>query len=212
MIIGLYRPGDSFAHRAPASVKLAALAIVSTALFFVTHPIALAAAALGALALYPLAAIPLRVAFDQVRPALWIIGAILAFQVLVGEARLGVEMALRFAAVILFAAWVSLTTKVSAMIAVVEAMMAPFGRFGIPVERVSLAIGLAIRFLPIIADVVREADEARHARGRDRSLRALAVPSLIRTLKAADQMAEAIDARSYDTGEPPAPYGQTNAT
>jgi biotin transport system permease protein len=206
MIIGLYRPGDSLAHRAPSFRLAGALAIVSTALFFVAHPLALASSAIGGLALFPAAGIPPRVAFDQVRPALWIIGAILAFQVLVSEAWLGIEMALRFTALILFAAWVSLTTKVSAMIAVIEAM------FGVPVERVSLAIGLAIRFLPIIADVVREADEARRARGRDRSLRALAVPSLIRTLKAADRMAEAIDARSFEADEAPAPQGQINQT
>jgi biotin transport system permease protein len=202
MILGVYRPGDSFAHRLPAGVKLIALAVVSTALFFVGHPIVLGLAVMASLALYGACGLAPRVAWDQLRPAVWIVGAIFVFQVAMGEALLGLEMALRFTALILLAAWVSLTTKVSAMMATIEAALQPLARFGVPVERVSLALGLAIRFLPVIADVVREADEARRARGRDRSLRALAVPSLIRTLKAADQMAEAIDARSYD---PPSP-------
>ena len=62
--------------------------------------------------------------------------------------------------------------------------------------KVGLAISLAIRFIPAVAAIVEEVREAQRARGQDRSMIALAVPVIIRLLKMADEIAEAIDASS----------------
>jgi biotin transport system permease protein len=67
---------------------------------------------------------------------------------------------------------------------------------GVDPTRVGLAFGLAVRFVPVLASVAADIREAQAARGLDRSVFALAVPLTLRTLRMADEIAEAIDARS----------------
>ncbi len=50
--------------------------------------------------------------------------------------------------------------------------------------------------MPVLASVAADIREAQAARGLDRSVFALAVPLTLRTLRMADEIAEAIDARS----------------
>ena len=64
---------------------------------------------------------------------------------------------------------------------------------GLPV---SLALSLTLRFIPVLAQVVQDVQEAQRARGLERNLVALAAPVIVRTLKMADDVADAIDARS----------------
>ena len=57
---------------------------------------------------------------------------------------------------------------------------------------------MVLRFIPVIAQVAHEIRDAQRARGLDRSIVAMVVPLIIRTLKMADDVADAIDARSFD--------------
>ena len=69
---------------------------------------------------------------------------------------------------------------------------------GVNPAKVSLAISLALRFIPVLAAVTSEVREAQRARGLDANILAIAVPVVVRTLKMADDIAAAIEARSYD--------------
>ncbi len=57
---------------------------------------------------------------------------------------------------------------------------------------------MVLRFIPVIATVASEIRDAQRARGLDRSILAMIVPLIIRTLKMADDVADAIEARSFD--------------
>ena len=148
------------------------------------------------LALYRIAAIPVKVAFTQIRPALWILAILFVAQIFLKDAATGLLLVLRFAALILAASLVTLTTRTADLVAVIEKTLSPLGRLGVDVEKIGLAISLAIRFIPAIGAIVEEVREAQWARGQDRNILALAVPVLVRLLKSADTIAEAIDARS----------------
>ena len=93
---------------------------------------------------------------------------------------------------------ITLTTKTSDMLASLERALHPLKPLGVNPEKVSLAISMVLRFIPVIATVASEIRDAQRARGLDRSILAMIVPLIIRTLKMADDVADAIEARSFD--------------
>jgi ABC-type amino acid transport system permease subunit len=54
------------------------------------------------------------------------------------------------------------------------------------------------RSIPLLVGIVREVSEARKARGAGFSLRALAAPAVVRALRSADAMGDALIARGVD--------------
>ena len=150
------------------------------------------------MALYAVARIPWRRLLGQIRPLAWLFAVFFLVQWALAGWQEGVTVVLRFAALVLLASLVTLTTPTSAMIAAVERVLAPLARVGVKPAKVSMALSLALRFLPVIAAIVAEVRDAQRARGLDRSMIALAVPVIVRTLKTADSVAEALDARGWD--------------
>ncbi|ALN73685.1 energy-coupling factor transporter transmembrane protein EcfT [Aureimonas sp. AU20] len=196
MIGSLYRPGASPLHRASPGGKLAALALCGTLVVLVGDPLLMVALFCLSLALFRAADFSLVTALRQMRPALPVLAVLFLFQLWAVDVSAAALVVLRLGTLLLLAALVTLTTRVSDMTETLERALGPFRRFGIDPERVGLAISLAIRFLPALGSVLAEVREAQRARGLDRSMLALLVPLLLRTLKMADEVAEAIDARS----------------
>jgi biotin transport system permease protein len=201
--LALYVPRASVVHRTPAGVKLLALAGLG-ALLFAVPTLPVAAAALGAVLLVAslVARLPVAVLARQVRAvAVWI-GAIVVVQALVTDVATAVETALRLLALVLAAAVVTATTKVTAMVAVVERLCAPLRHVGVRPARVGLALAMALRFIPLVAERADRVREAQAARGGSvRGLRGVArlvVPLLVQVLQLAHTVSEALDARGAD--------------
>ena len=74
-------------------------------------------------------------------------------------------------------------------------MLQPLSRWIDP-ARVTLALALCLRFIPEIWRNYEEIREAQAARGLGHHPLALLVPLIVRTLKRAEEVAQAIDARS----------------
>jgi biotin transport system permease protein len=106
---------------------------------------------------------------------------------------------LRLFTVCLFAYAVSLSTRFAEMLDLFSTVLAPLGRLGLDPGRISLALALTVRFIPQIRDDYLQVREAQYARGLQHRPVATVVPLIIRTLQSADQIAEAIDARCYDS-------------
>lgn len=196
MMRGLYRPGAGPLHRLPAGAKLLMLAVAGTLIVLVRDPFAMGAVLLAAVMLFPFAGLGVREAYGQLRPALAILALLFLAQVWLADLAAAALIVLRLAALLLLASLLTLTTRVSDLIATLERILSPLRPLGVDPERVSLAISLAIRFVPALGSVLSEIREAQRARGLDRHPLALLVPLLVRTLKMADEVAEAIDARS----------------
>lgn len=193
----LYRPGASFLHRMPAGSKVLLLAVAGT-LIFLADALAVVLAFLAAAAvLYPAAGIPLRSAWAQIRPALWFLAAILLAQGLINGWEAGVFVVARFAGLLLLAGLLTLTTRVSDMVEGMERGLSVLKYAGINPAKASLAVSLALRFIPVLAAVTAEVREAQKARGLNRSVLAVAMPVVIRTLRMSDEIADAIEARGY---------------
>jgi len=201
-MIGLYRPGTSLVHRAPALLKLAVLAVLMVLVGVVADPVLLAGEFALVLALYALAGIPPLAAWPQIGPILWILVFAVPVQVLVaggsvaGWTTAGL-MAGRLLVAVALAALFTLSTTVTAVLEAFQIMLRPFRRW-VDADRVGLLVALTIRCIPLVAEIVREVLEARRARGAQASVVALAVPVVVRSLYAADAIGEALAARGLD--------------
>lgn len=196
MIAGMYHPGHSVVHGLPAAGKVLAVVLGGTLLFGTADVRVIGLALAGVAALHGVARIPWRVAAAQVRPVVIVLLILGAAQWLTVGGAAAVVVCLRLLALILLAALATLTTRVSDMVLAVEGALRPLERVGVPTAKISLAISMALRFIPLLTRVVGEVREAQQARGLERNMLALTIPVLVRALHTADQMAEAIDARS----------------
>ncbi|GAA1056833.1 ABC transporter permease [Agromyces luteolus] len=196
-MIGVYHPGSSVIHRMPALAKLALLAATVTATALVGSLPALGIVAAATLGLFSLARIPVRVAWRQVSPILWVLAFAVPVQWIFAGWEAAATMGVRLVLAVALAAVYTLTTPVMATLDAMQVLLRPFARWIDP-DRVGLALALAIRCVPLLADLVREVLEARKARGAEGSLTALAVPVIVRTLRTADHLGEALMARGVD--------------
>jgi biotin transport system permease protein len=201
MSLGLFIPGRSPLHRLSARVKVLGLAIAGVGLFLLSNGVILGVLLLGAMGLLAIARIPASVVWQQVRPLLPVLVGILLVHGLFTSWYTGMVIVLRFAVLILLALAVSLTTRVAEMMAVVEGALRPLARVGVNPAQVSMMVAIAIRFIPVLLDQARQIQDAQRARGLERHWMAFLVPLLIRTLRLADELSEALTARGYEGEE-----------
>jgi biotin transport system permease protein len=191
----LYSSHATWMHALPAWCKLAALSACGTLLVLVDSPLLLAAAC--ALVLLLFASLG-QVAWRRVRMlgGIAVAGAlIVAFHAFLGSLPLGVASALRLASAAVLALMLTLTTRFEDLLALLEALMRPLQRFGVPTERIALGIGLMLRFAENFYVQWQRLDDAHRARsGQGGGLRLLA-PLTIRTLQTAERVADALAAR-----------------
>lgn len=198
-MIGLYRPGNSVLHRLPAGVKLVLLLIsILAATLFARSPAAVGILVVVVAALYAVARIPVKLALAQLRPVLWMVLIIAVFQVIITSPTRAIVVCGVLLISVALAALVTLTTRVTDMLDTVTRALGPLRRFGVDPERIGLMLALAIRCIPILATIVHEVSEARKARGLQWSMTALATPVLVRALRTADALGDALVARGVD--------------
>ena len=208
MTLALYVPRAGVVHRLPAGAKLLSLAVLAVVLFVLPTPTAAGAALLGTLTVGLLVArLPVAVLTRQARAVLWWMLALLVVHALTTDLTTGVTTVLRLLTLVLAAAVVTATTRVSAMVAVVERVCAPLRLVGVRPERVGLVITMALRFIPVLierADRIRAAQAARGGSPRGmRALRTTVAPLLVQVLQMAHDVSEALDARGADDVPPP---------
>ncbi|WP_400999279.1 energy-coupling factor transporter transmembrane component T family protein [Agromyces sp. GXQ0307] len=196
-MIGVFHPGASVLHRMPALAKLGLLAVAVTATALIASLPVLGAVAAATMGLFALARIPVRVAWRQVSPILWVLAFAVPVQWIFAGWEAAATMGVRLVLAVALAAVYTLTTPVTATLDAMQVLLRPLARWIDP-DRVGLALALAIRCVPLLADLVREVLDARTARGAEGSLTALAVPVIVRTLRTADHLGEALMARGVD--------------
>jgi len=196
MIGSLYLPGNTWLHRLPAGLKLAVLAVGSTALMWVHSPsLLLVACALVCLSVR-WAGASLQQVWQQLRPLVWLLFVLGGLSVWSQGLWQALEMILRLLTLVLAALVVSMTTPLTQMMQVVALLLKPFQRLGwVDADKVALGFGLTMRLIPELGVQWQEIREAQLARGLMPSPLTMGVPMLLRTLRRADEIAEAIDAR-----------------
>jgi biotin transport system permease protein len=196
--IGLYLPGTSVLHRSPAGAKLLALVLAGAASVFLDDVwqvvVALGVVTVG----YGVAGIPLRTAVAQLRPLVWVAGVAAVFHVLVNGWERAVVVLGVIALLVLLAALVTLTTRTTDLVDALVAACRPLRRLGVDPERVGLLLALGIRCVPVVVGLAEQVREAQRARGLGASPRAFVVPLIVRSLRHADALGEALVARGVE--------------
>jgi biotin transport system permease protein len=182
--------------RLPAGLKLAALAFAGTVSFFIADWRLLALALLACLGLAALTGRPWPTVLAPWRLGTPVLVLVALAQGLGGDWLGGFATAVRLATLLLLAGLVTLTTRQSDMVDAIAAALRPLRHFGLKPDALALALSLALRLLPLIAEEAALVRDAQRARGLDRHPVALFVPLIVRVLKMGDDLAEAIDARS----------------
>lgn len=196
--LGLYRPGTSPLHRAPGGLKLLLLLLAGVGVVLLHRPWPVLAALVAVVLCYAVAGLSPRVALAQLRPLVWV-GAVTAlFQLVVAGWERAVVVVGVLAVLVLLAALVTLTTRTTELVDAVVAGCRPLRPLGVDAERVGLVLALGVRCVPVVVALAGEVRDAQRARGLAASPRAFAVPLIVRSLRHADALGDALAARGVD--------------
>ncbi|CDN52924.1 ABC-type cobalt transport system, permease component CbiQ [Neorhizobium galegae bv. officinalis bv. officinalis str. HAMBI 1141] len=192
----LYVEGDTFLHRLSPRAKLLGLAALSLVFFLVRSPAILSVAALLGGIVYSSLRLGWRQSWLRLRPVLLTIAVVALFTLVFNGRHDTLVVVTRLTALALFAAAVTATTSTGDFIDEITRLAMPLERLGlVRAADIGLSIGLVIRFVPEILSRYQAIRDAHRARGLKVRPLTLAVPLIILTLKNADEIAAAIDAR-----------------
>ncbi|ASY67972.1 MAG: energy-coupling factor transporter transmembrane protein EcfT [Sinorhizobium fredii] len=198
MLTSLYVEGQSWFHRVPVRLKLIALLVLSVALFTTNAPLLLLPVFLLCGVLYLSLGMTARQAISRVGFVLFTILVLAAVNLFLVPFPDVAALVLRLTALVLFAAAVTATTTIGAFMDEITILLKPLERLGLlRAADVSLALGLVLRFVPDIFARYQAISEAHRARGLPIRPLTIIGPLIILTLKDADTIAAAIDARGF---------------
>ncbi|MFP4394227.1 MAG: energy-coupling factor transporter transmembrane component T family protein [Anaerolineales bacterium] len=127
----------------------------------------------------------------------------------------GIEQAallvLRFVALVLTISLLSFCTATTEIVSGLSALLAPLARLGLPVHDFILMVQVTLRFLPLLAREAERIAKSQAARGADwgtgrggllrrtRQALPLLIPLFLTSLRRAENLAVAMEARGYGT-------------
>jgi len=198
VLTSTYRPGNSLLHRSGAGVKLLGLLLFSTALMLWRSPVTVLVGLVVVVLLYGVAGFGVGTLVSQVWPLRWFVLFLVPFQWWTAGWQIAVSVVGTLVVAVAGAALISLTTRVTDLLDVIARVLGPARAIGVDPERVALLLALTIRAVPVISATFDEARDARRARGLERSTRALVTPIVVRTIRHADRVGDALAARGVD--------------
>jgi biotin transport system permease protein len=191
----LYSDHPTWLHGVPAGVKLAFLALLGTGVFL-THELSVL---LGNAACCVMIFASLGKATARAKPLL--IGLVVAsvliglFHLYMEQAMVGAVSVLRLLSTTLMGIALTLTTRYTDLLGVLEWLLAPTRLVGVQPERLSLQVALMLRFTENFFIVWRRLDDAHRLRtGKAGGFKILA-PLTIHMLIAARRVADTLHVR-----------------
>jgi len=195
-MLSLALPGTSWAHRLPVGLKFGALAAAMLGLTWLTAPLPLAAALVATAGLYlGLGRRAVAEGARALRPVLWIVAFIAAWQLWEGAPMLGLVLGLRICTMVALANFVTLVTPLPDLIALIERLAHPLARFGLSPRLPALAVALVLRFIPVLRGRMELLALSWRARSRHRPGPRLIAPLVLSLLDDSDHLADALRAR-----------------
>ncbi|SDC50562.1 energy-coupling factor transporter transmembrane component T family protein [Shouchella lonarensis] len=228
MLLGRYIPGDSFVHTLDARVKLLSAFLFSLALFAINGALAFIVATIAVALGWHLSGVSWRIlmkTFKLLGIFLFIFFMMQVVFVRTGEELVtifsfplykegvfgGLRVVWRTLLLFIAATLLTVTTLPLQLTSAFERLCMPLKKARVPVSELALVMSVAIRFLPTLAEELEKMVRAQTARGvviRDQPLRRrvrtisfLLVPLMVRSLKRAEELAQAMEARGYVPGK-----------
>ena len=224
MSFGIYREGNSLAHRLDPRARIVFVLLYIVAAFLVQSVPGLAVAALVAVGVLAASGTGPRGAAAALRPFAWLMLFVLVFDVLfvnegqvlaqagpvcisAGGILFAVKAVVRFACVLLGTSTLMTTTSPTALADGAALLLAPLRKLGVNTNNAVMALGMTLRFIPVVSEEmarVREAQELRCANftgGVVAKLKAyvpVIIPLFQSAMRRAETLALAMENREYD--------------
>jgi energy-coupling factor transport system permease protein len=226
--IGQYYPTHSIIHELDARTKITLVFAFIVSLFFGTHLLSYAIAALNLAFVIRLSKVPFKFMIKGLNSIMVLIiftviinifmtptGTILFeykfIHITVEGLIAALAMAIRLIMLIIGSSLLTLTTSPIDLTDAIERLLKPFERIKIPAHEIAMMMTIALRFIPILLEETDKIMKAQMARGADfetgglikkaKSLVPLLVPLFISAFRRADDLAMAMEARCYRGGE-----------
>lgn len=237
MILGRYIPGNSIIHRLDPRSKLVAMILLIIIAFWANNPITNLILFIATGIFVILSEVPLSFFIKGLRSMFFLIAFTTLFQLFfisggqvlfeMGFIKItsyGIEQAgiifCRFVLIIFFSTLLTLTTMPLSLATAVESLLGPLKRFKIPVHEIGLMLSMSLRFVPTLMDDTIRIMNAQKARGVDfgegniiqkvKAMIPILIPLFATSLKRADSLATAMEARGYQGGNGRSQYRQLN--
>ncbi len=235
MILGRYIPGDSIIHRLDPRSKLLAMFLLIVISFWANNPITNLLLFVVTGIFISLSGVPLSFFIKGLRSMFFLIAFTTIFQLFfitgghvlweIGFIKItshGIEQAgvifCRFVLIIFFSTLLTLTTMPLSLATAVESLLSPLKRFKVPVHEIGLMLSMSLRFVPTLMDDTIRIMNAQKARGVDfgegsiiqkvKAMIPILIPLFATSLKRADSLATAMEARGYQGGVGRSQYRQ----
>lgn len=226
--IGQYYPRHSLVHSLDPRVKVLGALAIMISVFFIQTPLQLGFGIAFALVVLALSKIPPHKVMQSIRPLvlmLFVLGLFNLFFVSDGATLVSLGplhitneavwwaicYPLRFSIAVLMGALILLTTTPTQLTDAFDACLAPLSRVGLPGHELAMVFSLMLRFIPTIADEASAILDAQASRGgavgegsvgqRVRAIGAVIVALLASSMRHAEGLSRALDARSYEGGK-----------
>jgi energy-coupling factor transport system permease protein len=226
--LGQYLPGDSPLYRMDPRAKIVFVFGYLPLVFMgnsAADMVVLAAVAVSGIIL---SRVSLRILFGALKPVLFLIALTALFHLLLtggGETvwkwgplsvheeglRQAGRTSLRFLLVVLTASLLPLTTSPLALTDGLERLLGPLRRFGVPAHELALMMSITLRFIPTVWEEAEKIILAQQARGADfeqgsllrrvKSVTPILIPLFVATIRRAEELALAMEARCWRGGE-----------
>jgi len=225
--LGHFVPGRSLLHLLDPRFKLLALLMILMTLFLLNTPAGMAAALLTLILLAILTRLPFSYMWRGLRPITYIILLTLVFHIFFSKGGLvllrlgpvtvesdgltgGLFVISRLFGLVIATLLVTLTTTPFSLAQGLQFFVQPLQLLKLPAAEIAMIITIALRFIPTLMEESQRLMRAQMARGADfesgnlfrkaHNLIPLIVPLFVSAFRRADELALAMEARSFRIG------------
>ena len=225
--LGQYFPGNSLLHRMDARVKIVLLFFYIVGIFLFDNNWCYLMNTMLALVLVGVSRISPRVVLKAIKPLWWILLLTFIIQLfsVPGEVLMkiwifdltyeglekGFFISLRLILLIGVSSLLMFTTSPLMLTDALEALFKPLKKVGFPAHELAMMMTIALRFIPTLMEETDKIMKAQKSRGsaigegnliaKAKSMIPILVPLFISAFRRADELAMAMEARSYRGGE-----------
>ena len=235
MILGRYIPGDSIVHRLDPRSKLLSMMLLILIVFWANNSVTNLILFIATGIFIALSGVSISFFIQGLKSMFFLIAFTTLFQFFfissgnvifefwfVRITDYALQQAgiifCRFVLIIFFSTLLTLTTMPLSLASAVEGLLSPLKKVKVPVHEIGLMLSMSLRFVPTLMDDTTRIMNAQKARGVDfdegsivqkvKALIPILIPLFATSLKRADSLAIAMEARGYQGGKGRSQYRQ----
>ena len=235
MILGRYIPGDSIVHRLDPRSKLLSMMLLILIVFWANNSVTNLILFIATGIFIALSGVSISFFIQGLKSMFFLIAFTTLFQFFfISSGNIIFEfwfvritdyalqqagiIFCRFILIIFFSTLLTLTTMPLSLASAVEGLLSPLKKVKVPVHEIGLMLSMSLRFVPTLMDDTTSIMNAQKARGVDfdegsivqkvKALIPILIPLFATSLKRADSLAIAMEARGYQGGKGRSQYRQ----